>query len=423
MSNIKEKLERLLAYEAKTQNEISAELKDRVTAKRVANLKAANDEYDKAAAKSGMAFGEPETDKALDKSYAAWKKLERNRLLNLKDWRQKLNGDEFVTLKDGREGTLGGLVYDNDNNFIGYEFSTNPYGGYEYEKIQPEDIAKINEAKEGSLKTGSLYGVAYKDLGGNLFIVKASSKDDAFTIFDLLNDVINPKEEDTLSYEEVEDHNDNIWNEIDSLAKGFVTDATGLEVINASNPIEDVYESFDADNKFAKLAKKHRAEVGKLKASLLAKYPELAKGVNNVPKEELDAYLAKEKALMDKRNKAWTKISNAAYKAKYAKNEISDETVYRAAAKSHDRVMKSMANDSEFDKNLDKYNSLMNMGLRREWKKAGLKDPGEMSAKQLGKVWDKDYTPVVDKFHKNVTCNTAIRKELGKLCNSFANFP
>ena len=248
MSNIKEKLERLLAYEAKTQNEISAELKDRVTAKRVANLKAANDEYDKATAKSGMAFGEPETDKALDKSYAAWKKLERNRLLNLKDWRQKLNGDEFVTLKDGREGTLGGLVYDKDNNFIGYEFSTNPYGGYEYEKIQPEDIASVNES---------------------------------------------------------------------------------------------------AEDDFAKLDKKHRAEVGKLKASLLAKYPELAKGVNNVPKEELDAYLAKNKALMDKRNKAWTKINNAAYKAKYAKNEISDKLVGRAGRKIDQQYYQAKINEEE----------------------------------------------------------------------------
>ena len=60
-------------------------------------------------------------------------------------WQYELNGDELVTLKDGRDGTLGGLIYDEDNTFIGYEFSENPYGGYNYEEIKPEDIEKVSD--------------------------------------------------------------------------------------------------------------------------------------------------------------------------------------------------------------------------------------------------------------------------------------
>ena len=75
------------------------------------------------------------------------------------DWRDELDGDEFVILKDGREGTLGGVVYDKDNNFVGYEFSTNPYGGYEYEEIKPEDIASLAESEmnEGAGAAVTIY--------------------------------------------------------------------------------------------------------------------------------------------------------------------------------------------------------------------------------------------------------------------------
>ena len=128
-------------------DEISDELKNKVTARRRADFNKANAEYDRASAKEGVAYGAPETDKALDKSYRANVKLQKNLRLRATDWREKLDGDEFVTLKDGREGTLGGVVYDKDNNFVGYEFSTNPYGGYEYEKIKPEDIASLAESK------------------------------------------------------------------------------------------------------------------------------------------------------------------------------------------------------------------------------------------------------------------------------------
>ena len=128
-------------------DEISNELKNKVTARRRADFDKADSEYYSTSAKEGVAYGTPETNKALDKAYQANIKLQKNLKLRATDWREKLDGDEFVILKDGREGTLGGLVYDKDNNFIGYEFSTNPYGGYEYEEIKPEDIASLAESK------------------------------------------------------------------------------------------------------------------------------------------------------------------------------------------------------------------------------------------------------------------------------------
>lgn len=86
-------------------------------------------------------------------------------------------------------------------------------------------------------------------------------------------------------------------------------------------------------------------------------------------------------------------------------NEISDETVYSAVAKAHDKALKSMRKDPDkrnFLRDANKLNNIYNAGLRREWRKKGLKNPVGMSAKQLGKVWDKDYEPVKDEYERQL---------------------
>lgn len=82
-------------------------------------------------------------------------------------------------------------------------------------------------------------------------------------------------------------------------------------------------------------------------------------------------------------------------------NEISDETVYSAVAKAQDKALKSLRKDPDkrnFLRDANKLNNIYNAGLRREWRKKGLKNPVGMSAKQLGKVWDKDYEPVKNEY-------------------------
>ena len=86
-------------------------------------------------------------------------------------------------------------------------------------------------------------------------------------------------------------------------------------------------------------------------------------------------------------------------------NEISDETVYNAVAKAQDRALKSLRKDPDkrnFLRDADKLNNIYNAGLRREWRKKGLKNPVGMSAKQLGKVWDKKYEPVKAEYENQL---------------------
>lgn len=103
-------------------------------------------------------------------------------------------------------------------------------------------------------------------------------------------------------------------------------------------------------------------------------------------------------------------------------NEISDDTVYNAVAKSYQRTKASKENNSpDLIKNVMKFNSLNNKGLRRAWKKAGLEDPRGMSTKELSKKWDKEYVPVHAEYDKKVR-DRINKSKLGETLNSFENF-
>lgn len=103
-------------------------------------------------------------------------------------------------------------------------------------------------------------------------------------------------------------------------------------------------------------------------------------------------------------------------------NEISDDTVYNAVAKSYKRTKDSKENNSpDLIKNVMKFNSLNNKGLRRAWKKAGLEDPREMSTKKLSKKWDKEYVPVHAEYDKKVRDRINSSK-LGETLDAFENF-